>query len=101
MPDALGKPLHIGPEPRNGAGPQAVHTQIHERAVGKTIAQVYLGDCEPLPDLPQSEYVVFEFTDGSTLMLEVAGGYSFSVSGDKEGQKVLARARSGTRHHYH
>jgi len=84
---------HYGPEPHFGLGPEAVHYLIHERAVGKTIARVYLGDCEPIPDLPQSEYTVFEFTAGSALMLQVGGGYSFHVAGDSETKKLLAKVK--------
>ena len=84
---------HYGPEPHYGLGPEAVHYQIHERAVGKTIARVYLGECEPIPELPQSEYTVFEFTDGSALMLQVGGGYSFHVAGGSETKKLLTKLK--------
>ncbi len=83
---------HYGREPHLTAGPEAIHSYIHERAVNKTIARVYLGGCEPIPDLPQSEYVVFEITDGTTLMLQVASGYSFHVGSKDEAQEVIARA---------
>jgi hypothetical protein len=87
---------HFGPEPHIGMGPEAVHYQIHERAVGKTIARVFLGQNAPIKspgELPQSEYTVFEFTDGSTLMLEIGAGYSFAVGSDKSARKVIARAK--------
>jgi hypothetical protein len=87
---------HFGPEPHFGIGPEAVHKQIHERAVGKTIARVFLGQRPPIKSpgqLPQSEYTVFEFTDGSTLMLEIGAGYSFALGSDKEAKKVLDRAK--------
>ena len=97
MPRTLLKiPQHFGPEPHHGAGPEMAHLMIHERAIGKTIAKVYLGECEPLPELPQSEYVLFEFTDGTALLLEVASGYSFWVGTDKEIEKLrdLFKARA-------
>ncbi len=61
---------------------------IHEPAIGKTIAAVYLGDNEPFvsmdpenapPDgIFRSEYLAFEFTDGTALVLDVASGNYFS-----------------------
>ncbi len=46
MPDKSGKPLHFGPDASDAAGPAAIHRLIHEAAVGKTIARVYLGELE-------------------------------------------------------
>jgi hypothetical protein len=37
---------HYGPEPHFGSGAEMAHSMIHERAMGKTIAAVYLGDSE-------------------------------------------------------
>jgi len=74
---------HYGPEPRFGIGPEIGHAHIHELSVGKTVARVYLGDDEPLPpEIPNSEYVVFEFTDGSLLGLQIGSGNSFAVATD-------------------
>jgi hypothetical protein len=95
---------HFGPEPHHiGGGPEAVHQQLHEHAVGRMIARVFLGDAEPekspFPeDCPpdgffRGEYLVFEFTDRTSLMIEVAGGNSFSVHGDAMAKKQLARYR--------
>jgi hypothetical protein len=92
---------HYGPEPHLGAGPKAMHYNLHEHAVGKTIARVYLGQCAPITSpgvLPQSEYTVFEFTDGSTLMLQIGAGYSFALGDNKAAQKVIARAKQRDQH---
>lgn len=84
MPDGSGKSLHLGPNVHYGAGPAAVHRQIHEAAVGKTIASVYLGELqldEPydIGGNDRTEYLLLEFTDGSTLPLQIAAGNSFFV----------------------
>jgi hypothetical protein len=88
---------HYVPEPHFGIGTEAVHYNLHKHAVGKTIARVYLGQSasikNTLGDLPQSEYTVFEFTDGSTLMLEIGAGYSFALGDDKAAQRVISRAK--------
>jgi hypothetical protein len=63
---------------------EMVHAMVHEKAFGKTIAAVYVGD---------SEYLAFEFTDGTALVLEVASG-SFEIAGSDEAAKVLQRAQA-------
>lgn len=94
---------HFGPEPHFGSGAEMAHSMIHERAIGKTIAAIYLGDSERerLPDFAEdhpdgifrSEYLAFEFTDGTSLVLQVGSGNSFAVAGKKEAAEVLKRAK--------
>lgn len=90
---------HFGPEPTpHGGGPASVHAQIHEHAVGKTIAAVYLGDCKtiksPADGRPfDSEYLLIEFTDGSILPLTVAAGNSFFVTSERETKEIMASAK--------
>jgi hypothetical protein len=96
---------HYGPEPHRGLGAEMVHHMVHERAIGKTIAAVYIGDSErfratfpedhPPDGIFRGEYLAFEFTDGSALVLEVAPGNSFSV--DPEPDKVLKRAHDAAK----
>lgn len=93
---------HYGPEPHFGISPEAVHHQVHHKAIGKTIAAIYLGDNErfrsldpensPPDGIFRSEYLAFEFTDGTALVLQVASGNSFHAAGDDEAAKVLKRA---------
>lgn len=100
---ATRKRSHFGPEPHVGIGPETVHYQFHEYTVGKTIAQVYLGDSEPFKSLQpensppdgifRSEYLAIEFTDGTMTMLEVGPGNSFFVLGDEMAKKQLAKYR--------
>jgi hypothetical protein len=79
--------VRIGPKIVDGAGPAAVHRQIHEAAVGKTIEAVYLGEIkldEPYESGGNdcTEFLLLEFTDGSSLPLQVASGNSFFVGYD-------------------
>jgi hypothetical protein len=93
---------HYGPEPHFGIGPEAVHHQVHHKAIGQTIEAVYLGDNErfrsidsensPPDGIFRSEYLAFEFTDGTALVLQVASGNSFHVAAGDEAEKVLKRA---------
>jgi hypothetical protein len=82
--------MRIGPNVADGGGPAIVHRQIHETAVGKTIAAVYLGD-ERLdePYEPggndRTEYLLLEFADGTTLTLLVGSGNSFFVTDKRPG----------------
>jgi hypothetical protein len=97
------KRQHYGPEPHYGMGAEMVHHMIHERAIGKTIAAVYLGDAErfrslspensPPDGIFRSEYLAFEFTDGTSLVVEVAAGNSFHVADTREAPKVLKSAK--------
>jgi len=95
---------HFGPEPHHGSGAEMVHYMIHERSVGKTIASVYLGDTEPFESLDpensppdgifRSEYLCFEFSDGTALVLAVASGNSFHCCVKPEAGEILARAKT-------
>jgi hypothetical protein len=84
------KRQHYGPEPHYGMGAEMVDHMIHERAIGKTIAAVYLGD-ERLdePYEPggndRTEHLLFEFTDGTTLTLLIGSGNSFFVTDKRPG----------------
>ena len=74
---------HYGPEPHFGAGPEAMHSLIHQAMVGKTIAKVFLGDAPPVKSIAaneqfRGEYLIFEFADGTLYGIEVAAGNSFS-----------------------
>lgn len=90
---------HYGPEPHFGSGAEMTHHSVHERAIGKTIAAVYLGDSERFPSqdpansppdgIYRSEYLTFEFTDGTVLELLIGSGNSFAVGDGEE----LARAK--------
>jgi hypothetical protein len=89
---------HFGPEAQTGAaGKAGAHAQIHEALVGKTIARVYLGDDEPIEEPGEarfeSEYLVFEFTDGSMTKLSVGSGNSFFPGTDADARKTLNEAR--------
>jgi hypothetical protein len=94
--------VHFGPEPHETSGPEMVHSQVHEASIGKTIAAVYLGDDErfhslqpwnsPPDGIFASEYLAFEFTDGSALVLQIGSGNSFHVGTPEQGAKVLKRA---------
>ncbi len=96
---------HYGPEPHFGMGAEMVHAMIHERAIGKTIGAVYLGDSErfralipedyPPDGIFRGEYVAFEFTDGTALVLEVASSNSFSV--DTKPERVLKLAKGAAK----
>ncbi len=98
---------HYGPEPHYGFGPEMVHKLVHEHAIGKTITAVYLGDAEPIPGhdpkdhapdgVFRGEYVAFEFSDETSLVLEIAAGNSFWVAGEREAAKVLARTKEAAR----
>ncbi len=84
--------LQFGPKVADGAGPAAIHRQIHAAAVGKTIASVYLGEIqlgEPydIGGNDRTEYLLLEFTDGSTLPLQIAAGNSFFIGYDVERAK--------------
>lgn len=88
-------PTHV----HDGAGAAAVHRQIHEAAVGKTIARIYLGETrldEPYEagGADAAEYLCLEFTDGTELRLQVAAGNSFFVGGGDEIEQ--AKRRAGT-----
>jgi hypothetical protein len=94
---------HFGPEPHDGIGPEAVHAQMHEIAVGKTIVAVWLGDdkpvvtskTEPIGDgLFRSEYLVLEFSDGTELALGIGSGNSFCPYTGKHAKSVLQRAKA-------
>jgi hypothetical protein len=79
--------MHTGLRIADGAGPAAVHRQIHEAAVGKTVEAVYLGEVkldEPYEagGNDRTEYLLLEFTDGSTLPLQIAAGNTFWVGYD-------------------
>jgi hypothetical protein len=70
--DRVGKPQHFSgvPEP-NLAGMAAVYEQLY-RATGRVIASVRFGDSPSShPKGLNSEYVVFEFTDGTSLELVI------------------------------
>ncbi len=77
---------------------------VHERAIGKTISAVYLGDSKrfravvpedhPPDGIFRGEYLAFKFTDGSALVLEVGSGNSFSVDPDA---KELKRAKAAAK----
>jgi hypothetical protein len=77
-------------------------SQVHEASIGKTIAAVYLADDErfrslqpensPPDGMFRSEYLAFEFTDGSSLVLQIGSGNSFHVGTPEQGEKVLKRA---------
>jgi hypothetical protein len=82
-------PEHYGPKPRLGAfsGIEGVHEGIYEAAIGRTVAAVYLGDHKPLrgaefKNLPGgaflSEYLIPEFTDGSTLVMQIGSSDTFA-----------------------
>jgi hypothetical protein len=100
-----------GPEPRFGAGAEMVHSMIHERAIGKTIAAVYVGDNDPFvsmdpenapPDgIFRSEYLAFEFTDGAALVLQVGAGNSFHPATADDTQKILKRAHEAAEKRAH
>jgi hypothetical protein len=100
-----------GPEPHFGAGAEMVHSVIHERAIGKTIAAVYLGDNDPFvsmdpenapPDgIFRSEYLAFEFTDGTALVLQVGAGNSFHPATADDTQKILKRAHEAAEKRAH
>lgn len=95
---------HFGPDVTSGIGAAMVHAMVHERALGKTIVRVYLGDNPPFRGLTElcescypgnifrSEYLAFKFSDGSTLMLQVAAGNSFHVAFDDEARTILGKA---------
>ena len=93
---------HFGPDPHDGSGPEMIHKLVHERAIGKTIASVYLGDDKPIrpfsdSEVFQSEYLAFEFTDGSSLVLQVAAGNSFHLALEDEARKILASAKRASK----
>lgn len=94
-----GEREHFGPEPNlYGGGPATVHAQVHEAAVGKTVAAVYLGDCKPFKSLDDdkpfySEYLILEFTDGSLLPLTVGAGHSFAIAGPREIKDIVTSAK--------
>jgi hypothetical protein len=99
---------HFGPEPHFSSGPEAVHSSIHEASIGKTIAAVYLGDDEPCPyphpedhfpidGLFRSEYLILEFTDGRSLVLQIGSGNTFHIPGDREAAKMLRTAKNAAR----
>lgn len=60
---------HYGPEPHLTDGQEMVHAMVHEKAIGKTIAAIYLGDDErfrsfdpensPPDGIFRSEYLAF------------------------------------------
>ena len=80
MPDSQGRPLHFdgGKPAASGEGMHAAYRHLH-RATGKTIARVRFGDDVSIDDhTHQSEYVVFELTDGSALEIMLgSNGYRF------------------------
>jgi hypothetical protein len=93
---------HYGPEPRFSSGAEMVHAIVHEAAIGKTIAAVYLGDNDrfvsmdtesaPPDGIFRSEYLAFDFTDGTSLVLQVGAGNSFHPATSVDSQKILKRA---------
>jgi hypothetical protein len=92
---------HYGPEPKTGAaGKAGAHAQIHAALVSKTIARVYLGDDEPITEPGEarfeSEYLIFEFTDGSMTKLSIGAGNSFFPGTDADARKTLHGVRSGS-----
>lgn len=74
--------------------------QLHEALVGKTIAKVYLGDDEPIEEPGEarfeSEYLVFEFTDGSMTKLSIGASNSFFPGTDADARTILEKASSGS-----
>lgn len=65
---------HFGPEPNAvAAGVGAGHRLVCAQAAGKKIRSVYMGDTEYRDwitnDLEASEYLIFEFDDGTALAL--------------------------------
>ena len=78
------------------------HSMVHERAIGKTIAAVYLGDAERVPSgdggVFRGEYVAFEFTDGTALELLAAAGNSFAVGSGRELKRAKRAKRSRGTH---
>lgn len=96
MPDAHGR-QHFGPNANLlGGGPETVHAIVYEAAVGKTVAEVYLGDDVPIapdgvndePGIPASEYLVLKFTDGTFLGFQIGAGNSFHAITGESARKL-------------